>query len=114
MKPTVKEIFADVNHINPNSVVVSSMGEVITEMHRQVAQAHVNNLRGYLPENSLAFKILIGNDKDFYTEKQMWVIAYELEKNSEYCEQLGKEIAERERKAEAKKEASKAKLQANK
>lgn len=115
MKPvTVKQIFSDVNHINPNSTVISSMGEIITEMHRQVAQAHINKLRGYLPKNSLAFKILVDNNKDFYSEKQMWVIAYELEKNAEYCEQLGKEIAELEKKSNAKKEASKSKLQANK
>lgn len=114
MKPTVKEIFEDVKSINPKSLTISSLGdEIITESNRQVADSQIKRIMNFLPKNSLAYKILAETTKDFFSDKQMWVISYELEKNAEYCEQLGRYIAEFEKKSNAKKEASKLKLQAN-
>ena len=65
-------------------------------------------LKEYVNPNSLAAKIL-DTDKHL-TVKQLYVIAYELLKNAEYCAEVDAEIAE----AKAKVAATNAKLAANK
>jgi hypothetical protein len=49
-----------------------------------------------------------------FSEKQIWVIAYELMKNSDYVADLTASLEKSASKAKAKNDASKAKLSANK
>ena len=118
MKVTIKDIYNQVSYINPSVSTISSIGDFIEESNRQVANSFRSKLMAYLPTSSLAYKIISENLKDFFSDKQMWVIAYELQKNAEYVAKLQAELEVRERrakaKAEAKAEASKSKLNANK
>ena len=111
---TIKDIYNQVSYINPSVSTVSSIGSFVEENNRQVANSFRSNLMAYLPTSSLAYKIISENLKDFFSEKQMWVIAYELQKNAEYVAKLQEELEVEERRAEAKAAASKAKLNANK
>lgn len=114
MKVTIKEIYNQVSYINPSVSTISSIGSFVEENNRQVANSFRSKLMAFLPTSSLAYKIIFENLKDFFSEKQMWVIAYELQKNAEYVAKLQAELDIRERRAEAKAAASKAKLNANK
>lgn len=114
MTPTIKDIYNQVTYINPSVSTISSIGSFVEEINRQVANSFRGKLMAYLPTSSLAYKIISENLKDFFTDKQMWVIAYELQKNAEYVAKLQEELEVRERKAAAKAAASKAKLNANK
>lgn len=114
MTPTIKDIYNQVTYINPSVSTISSIGDYIEESNRQAAAYSRRELIQYVSKDTLAFKILTENLKDFFTEKQMWVIAYELQKNAEYVAKLQEKLELRERKAEAKAAASKAKLNANK
>ena len=111
---TIKDIYNQVSYINPNVSTISSIGDFVEESSRQAAAYSRRELVQYVSKDSLAFKILTENLKDFFTEKQVWVIAYELQKNAEYVAKLQAELEVRERRAKAKAEASKAKLNANK
>ena len=111
---TVKDIYNQVSYINPSVSTVCSIGSFVEETNRQVANSVRSKLMAYLPTSSLAHKIISENLKDFFSEKQMWVIAYELQKNAEYISKLLEELEVEERRAEAKAAASKAKLNANK
>ena len=101
MKATVKQIFNSIQDLNPNSSTVSSLGTFVTEQARQMAEMAQKEVLSNVSESSLAHKILMKSET--FTEKQLWVIAYELLKNDAYATKLGAEIAEREAKAEAKK-----------
>lgn len=114
MEVTVKDIYNQVSYINPSVSTVSSIGSFVEEMNRQVANSFRSKLMAYLPTSSLAHKIISENLKDFFSEKQMWVIAYELQKNAEYVAKLQAELEADKREAEAKAAATKAKLNANK
>ena len=114
MKVTVKDIYNEASYINPNVSTISSIGDFVEESSRQAAAYSRRELVQYVSKDSLAFKILTENLKDFFTEKQVWVIAYELQKNAEYVAKLQAELEVRERRAKAKAAASKAKLNANK
>jgi len=111
---TIKDIYNQVSYINPSVSTVSSIGSFVEEINRQVANSFRSKLMAYLPTSSLAYKIISENLKDFFSEKQMWVIAYELQKNAEYVAKLQVELEAEERRVEAKAAASKAKLNANK
>ncbi|EJU32214.1 MULTISPECIES: hypothetical protein [Capnocytophaga] len=111
---TIKDIYNDVSYINPSVSTISSIGDYIEESNRQVAQSERNRISEYLPQGSLAHKIITENLNDFFSDKQLWVIAYELQKNEAYVTNLSNEIERREQAAERKAAASKAKLSANK
>lgn len=114
MKVTIKDIYNEASYINPNVSTISSIGDFVEESSRQAAAYSRRELVQYVSKDSLAFKILTENLKDFFTEKQVWVIAYELQKNAEYVAKLQAELEVEERRAKSKAEASKAKLNANK
>ena len=114
MKVTIKDIYNQVSYINPSVSTISSIGSFVEEINRQVANSFRSKLMAFLPTSSLAYKIISENLKDFFSEKQMWVIAYELQKNAEYVAKLQAELEDEERRAEDKAAASKAKLNANK
>ena len=111
---TIKDIYNDVSYINPSVSTISSIGDYIEESNRQVAQSERNRISEYLPQGSLAHKIITENLNDFFSDKQLWVIAYELQKNEAYVTNLSNEIERREQAAERKAAASKAKLSAKK
>lgn len=111
---TIKDIYNDVSCINPSVSTISSIGDYIEEGSRQVAQSVRDRITKSLPQGTLAHKIITETLKDFFTDKQLWVIAYELQKNEEYVKNLSNEIERREQIAERKAQASKAKLSANK
>lgn len=112
MKATVKQIFNDIQGLNPTTSTISSLGTFVTEQSRQVSDMVYREVLSNVSESSLAYKILTGSEN--YTEKQLWVIAYELLKNDAYATKLGAEIAEREARENAKIQASKDKLANNK
>ena len=114
MKVTIKDIYNQVSYINPSVSTISSIGDFVEESSRQAAAYSRRKLIDYVSNDSLAFKILTSNLKDFFSEKQMWVIAYELQKNAEYVAKLQAKLEVEERRAEAKAAVSKAKLNANK
>lgn len=112
MKATVKQIFNSIQGLNPNSSTVSSLGTFVTEQARNIAESFQREVLSNVSESSLAHKILMKSET--FTEKQLWVIAYELLKNDAYVTQLGSEIVQREAKENAKIQASKDKLANNK
>ena len=73
-----------------------SIGDYIEESSRQVAQSVRDRITKSLPQGTLAHKIITETLKDFFTDKQLWVIAYELQKNEEYVKNLSNEIERRE------------------
>lgn len=101
MKATLKQIFNSIQGLNANSSTVSSLGTFVTEQATQMAEMAQKEVLSNVSESSLAHKILMKSET--FTEKQLWVIAYELLKNDDYATKLGAEIVEREAKAEAKK-----------
>lgn len=112
MKATVKQIFNDIQNLNPTSNTVSSLGTFVTKQSRNIAEMAQKEVLSNVSENSLAYSILMKSET--FTEKQLWAIAYELLSNDAYTTKLGTEIAEREAKENAKIQASKDKLANNK
>ncbi len=110
---TLKEIFQDVSMMNPTVNYMSSIGEYVDSNAQQLADYVIREIVGYLPEDSLAMTI-IRSTRGRFTDKQLWVVAYELQKNAEYCAQLDKTNAEIAAKENAKREASRQKLANNK
>lgn len=110
---TVKQIFDYIQGMNPSTSTVSSIGTFVTELSQQVADNIVREVIENLPEGTLAYKIATSTTGRF-SEKQLWVIAYELEKNKEFSAKVANHYAELERKSNAKIAASKEKKAANK
>ena len=109
---TVKQIFNEIEDLNPQSSTISSLGSYVSQSSQMVSDSIYKEVLGFLPKDSLAYKILTSSER--YTEKQLWVISYELERNAEFNKMVSERIAIREEKSNAKLEASKSKLQANK
>ena len=111
---TVKQIFDYISAMNPSESIISSLGSYVSNMDRTVAdmitEEVIEALQGR--EDTLAYKIATTADK--YSDKQLWVIAYELVKNEEFANRVVNFYAEISRKQAAKAEASKQKLAANK
>lgn len=104
-------IKTSVNSMNAQVSAISSIGEFITEESYQRAMDVRKETISYLPKGSLAYKIVSTMpDNRYFTEKQLWVVAFELEKNEDYC-QLTREIF---KKSIIKHEESKRKLKENK
>ena len=82
----VGDIFDDIKAINPNVSEISSMGSFTSEQDKQVAESVRVEVMEYLPDNSLASKILKTTNK--LSDKQLWVVAYELQKNEDYVSDL--------------------------
>lgn len=90
---TLKNIFAQVSMMNPTVNYMSSIGEYVDSNAQQLADYVIREIMDYLPHESLAWKIITSTTGRF-SEKQLWVIAYELQKNAEYCADLDKTLAE--------------------
>lgn len=107
---TIKEIFAQVSMMNPTVSTVSSIGSFVDNNNAEVANFVTKNIVKALPKDSLAYKIITSTTGRF-SEKQMWVVAYELKKNAKYCADLDKRLAEISARENAKKSARKARKQ---
>lgn len=94
--------------MNPKSTTISSIGDVITEDAKQLAQFVINETIEYLPADSLAMKI-IKEGRWPFSEKQLWVVAYELCKNPEYVAKIEEEAKYAELREESRKARSNAK-----
>ena len=108
---TIEKIFNQVALLNAETTI-SSLGRQATAMDQQLADNVYNEILKNIPQCSLAAKILTGTTR--YSEKQLWVIAYELMKNESYVAEVEKQASYEER-LEAQREAEhKAKLANNK
>lgn len=90
---SMKEIFADVSGVNAGTTTVSSIGTFVSDSQRMIADARYKEIIGYIPKESLAFKILT-DTKGNLSEKQRWVVAYELNKSDAYKDSLAQRNAE--------------------
>ena len=110
---SVSEIFQEIKVLNPSVTSSSSLGRYVSQSSQMVVDQAHKEIFQYIPKESNAYKILTGTQQT-YTDRQLWAIAYELQKNKKYTKKLGQEIAVRKAREAAKKQASKDKLQANK
>lgn len=109
----VKQIFDYISMMNPTVNTSSSLGSYVSATDQMVADnitAEVIN--ALTDETSLAYKIATTADR--YSDKQLWVIAYELVKNETFTAKVVEFYARINAKAAAKAEASKRKLADNK
>lgn len=90
---SMKEIFADVSGVNPGTTSVSSIGTFVSDSQRMIADARFKEIIGFIPKDSLAFKILTST-KGNLSDKQKWVVSYELAKSSAYKDSLAQRNAE--------------------
>jgi hypothetical protein len=112
MKATAKQIFSEIQTLNPIVSTVSSLGSFVTEFNQSVSDMVARDLMVFIPENTLAYKIISTSTR--FTDKQLWVIAFELEKNEDYATKLGEKLAIENAREEAKRQESKSKLANNK
>jgi hypothetical protein len=75
---SAKEVFNSINFINPTKNHVSSVGSYVSEARLDAIATKVSEIKSYLSEGSLAYKIL--TSQSTFTDKQLWVIAYALVK----------------------------------
>jgi adenylate kinase family enzyme len=109
---TAKQIFNEIDGLNPQKSTISSLGDYVSQSSQMVSDSIYKEVLSFLPKDSLAYKILTSSER--YTDKQLWVISYELEKNTEFNKLITERISIRNARSNAKLEASKSKLQANK
>lgn len=85
----VKKVFVYLNGLNPTQTIISSLGRRISDQEWELAYSLRDRIAKYLPENTLAAKIMSERKMDgFFTDKQIWVIAYELMKNEDFLNEL--------------------------
>jgi len=113
---TAAQIFNYIQGMNPSTQTVSSLGTFVTEMSQQVADNCISEVVQVLVNSdkteTLAFNIIKSATR--FTEKQLWVIAFELEKNAEFSSMVVAHYNEMKAKSDQKAAESKAKLAANK
>ncbi len=105
---TVAQIFRQVSMVNPKTSCISSIGTFVSANAQQTADFVAEQIASNLPEGSLALTILRQSNGNL-TEKQMWVISYELLKNADYCKWLDEEAEEINRAEEWRKAKARAK-----
>ena len=108
-----KQIFNYIQRMNPATSTISSIGTLVCNLNQQVADSFVNEVIANLPEGTLAHKIATSNISRF-SAKQLWVIAFELERNEQYATMVANHYADAERRYNAKIEAQEKKKAANK
>lgn len=120
----VSDVFDSIQSISFGTNTISSVGEYKSNTDKQIEQREINRISKYLPENSLAKKIIDSNSSHSiragynFTDKQKWAISYELMKNKEFIRKemipyKQQKLAE-SKKANAKYEASRNKIKENK
>lgn len=108
-----KQIFNYISGVNASKSTISSLGSFVTKLNQQVANDILVEVIKNVPTTSLAYKIATTHKGDF-SDKQIWVMAFELVKNEEFYKTVSSFYAQIERKEAAKKQESKNKLTANK
>lgn len=106
----VKDIFNDIRLLNPSQSTISSLGTFVSSQNQQIADSERQRVMKYLPKDSLAYKIAFDADK--FTDKQLWVIAYELNKNKNFKEDLAGRLEEYRRQEEFERARKRAKREA--
>lgn len=100
---TAQAIFSSIQGLNARKTTVSSVGTGIDSQARQMQEDKLDEvIRVISDKNSLAYKI--ATTAVSFTEKQMWVIAFELAKNTEYASAIMAEATANAEYAEAKKQ----------
>lgn len=113
---TQTQIFNYIQGLNPQTSVISSIGNFVDSNNQQLADNLRNEVMAALPADSLAYNI--ASTANQFSTKQLWVIAFELIKNENFVSkvatfynELSQEVeADRQRKT-AKREAKKVKEQ---
>ena len=80
---TVKRIFKTIRTLNP---IVHNYGKGRVIVEDQGSTDEARRIMPYLGEGSLAKKIVSTSSR--FSEKQLWVVAYELMKSEEYKQML--------------------------
>ncbi len=101
IRVTPKDVFNYICGLNPKTHTSSSLGKYSSSTDNQIADMYFKEVADYLPQDSLAHKILFGSKT--YTEKQLWVITYELMKNKDFVGKMEELNAERAEEAEREK-----------
>lgn len=86
-------IFNEIQGLNPKTSIISSIGSFISNENQMVSDMIRKEAISNVSESSLAFSIL--RDSEKFSEKQLWVISFELLKNESYCKNLQKTVDER-------------------
>lgn len=86
-------IFSEISDLNVQMSYSSSLGSYVSESSKMVSEDIYKKIIKSIPENSLAYQIL--TNTDHYSEKQLWVITFELLKNENYCNEIMEEFHER-------------------
>ena len=98
-RATVGQVFQYIQMLNPNRSTHSSIGTYTTNSDRLVAEGALAEVRNYLPEGSIA------HQNTFFTEKQLWAIAYKLVE-TDYAVMVAQTYARHAAEAQAKKAAN--------
>ncbi len=111
---TALQIFNYIQALNAKTNVISSMGEGLTPESKSTAYFYKSEIGNYITKGSLANKIMLTNE--IFTEKQLWVITYDLVKNSAFCKMVAEfynDLNDRVAAEKAHKAAKKAAKKAN-
>lgn len=116
----VKDVFNDISLINTTTNTISSLGTYASNLSIQISDDKIREIKSLIPEGSLAYKIL-NDDRNFnlrrgfsFSDKQRWVVAYELMKNKKYTNRLGEEKYKNRINEESKRIIQNTKLKSNK
>lgn len=94
MKTTINNQILDFTKcINAKSSTISSIGDFITEQQQNLADSRISEILAMVSENSLAYKILMGK-QSIFTDKQVWVVYFEIMKNAEAISKIENFYAE--------------------
>ena len=113
--PNLKQVFSDIRVLNPSTSTVSSLGTFVSSLNQQISDNKRNEIKDYLPKDSTAYKIISSNTDNF-SDKQLWVISYELMNNQDYLKDLNQRIEEtkQEEQYQKSKKSAKRKLKSEK
>lgn len=106
--PNLKQVFSDIQVLNPSTSTVSSLGTFVSSLNQQISDNKRNEIKDYLPKDSTAYKIISSNTDNF-SDKQLWVISYELMNNQDYLKDLNQRIEEIKQKEQYQKSKKSAK-----
>lgn len=87
----VNAIFSNIQSLNATKMAVSSIGTFVDDDAKARQENTLDEVvRNIIDKNSLAYKIATTSTR--FSEKQLWVIAFELAKNTEYANGMLSEI----------------------
>jgi hypothetical protein len=107
-----QQLFNYTSQVNVRINTISSMGNYTNDIDIQVADKRRQEIIEVLPVGTLAHKIITSTDR--LSEKQIWVIVFELLKNETFCQKVAEFYEELYRDEKIKAAKSAAKVAANK